>query len=78
MALNVWQRRLTKVRVRGAGLAVAVLVLLASNARELIFLLGLVLLASGVASMVSTAAALVVSGAILVWLAVPPRKNGNG
>lgn len=69
------------MKVSRSGLTkagIAVLLLVVSSARELIFMLGLMLLASGVASMVSTGAALVVSGAILVWLAVPPRKNGNG
>lgn len=41
------------------------------NARELVFLAGLVLTGSGLA-LVSAAAALVVPGLILMWLAIPP------
>lgn len=46
----------------------------ASNARELVFTVGLVQLAGGLA-LWSVAAALVVSGGLLVWLAIPPRPS---
>jgi hypothetical protein len=42
----------------------------ASSARELVFLAGLVLLSAG-AGQVYAPAALIVPGAILVWLAIP-------
>lgn len=47
------------------------LTLAAENVRTAVFLFGLALLASGLA-VLSTAAALIVPGAILVWLAIPP------
>lgn len=43
----------------------------AANVRELVFALGLVLLAAG-AALVYPPAGLIVPGAILVWLAIPP------
>lgn len=49
--------------------------LAASNARELVFIAGLLQLAGGLA-LWSVAAALVVSGGLLVWLAIPPRPQG--
>lgn len=42
-----------------------------ANTRELVFAVGLALIAYGL-SLVSTAAACIVPGTILVWLAVPP------
>ena len=51
-----------------AGLAWA-----AENARELVFAIGLALLATGLA-LVSVALALSVTGALLVWLAIPPTR----
>ncbi len=45
---------------------------LAGNVRELIFLAGLLLVCSGLA-LVSVPAALIVPGAVLVWLAIPAR-----
>lgn len=44
------------------------------NARELIFTLGLLLLAGGLAC-VYTPAAFIVAGLILVWLAIPPSTR---
>jgi hypothetical protein len=45
----------------------------ALNARETIFAAGLLLLSGGVA-LWSVPAALIVSGALLVWLAIPPSR----
>jgi hypothetical protein len=44
------------------------------NLRTVVFLIGLVLLASGLA-LVSTAAALIAPGLILMWLALPPSAK---
>jgi fucose permease len=44
------------------------------NGRTAVFLCGLLLLASGLA-ILSTAAALIVPGALLVWLAIPPAAR---
>jgi hypothetical protein len=43
----------------------------AMNSRELVFAAGLALVAYGL-SLVSTAAAFIIPGAVLVWLAIPP------
>ena len=43
----------------------------AENAREIVFAIGLALLGGGLA-LVSIALALIVTGALLVWLAIPP------
>lgn len=45
----------------------------AKNAREVIFAAGLLQLAGGVA-LWSVPAALIVSGGLLVWLAIPPVR----
>jgi hypothetical protein len=45
-----------------------------ANVRELVFLVGLALLAGGLA-LVSIPAALIVPGSLLVWLAIPPREK---
>jgi hypothetical protein len=50
------------------------LTLAGENGRTAVFLFGLALLASGLATL-STAAALIVPGAILVWLAIPPAAR---
>lgn len=48
----------------------------AENARELVFGAGLVLMSSGLA-LVSIPAALIVPGAILTWLAIPPAPRAR-
>lgn len=58
----------TEPRAKGWRLA------LISNVREIVFCAGLVLLSGGLA-LVSWAAALAVPGAVLVWLAIPPRPK---
>lgn len=47
-----------------------------ANQRELVFAVGLGLIAYGL-SLVSTPAAFIVPGAILVWLAIPPPIKGS-
>jgi hypothetical protein len=47
-----------------------------TNVRELIFLLGWASMAIGLA-LVSVPAALIVSGALFIWLAIPPRSSGG-
>jgi hypothetical protein len=44
------------------------------NVRELVFTLGLVLMSGGL-SLVCVPAALIVPGALLVWLAIPPTPG---
>lgn len=46
----------------------------AKNTREVIFAVGLLQLAGGVAFW-SVPAALIVSGSLLVWLAIPPTRR---
>lgn len=51
---------------------------LAPVARELVFLVGLVMLFIGVSGLLSTAAAQATTGALLIWLAIPPAaKRGR-
>lgn len=49
------------------------LTFLIANVRELVFLIGLVLLAGGLL-LVYAPAALIVPGTILVWLSIPPSR----
>lgn len=58
------------------ALAVRVGALLLANVREVIFLVGLSLIAGGLA-LVFVPVALIVPGSILVWLAIPPRNPGT-
>jgi hypothetical protein len=44
------------------------------NSRELVFAAGLALVAYGL-SLVSTAAAFIIPGPMLVWLAIPPATR---
>lgn len=55
-------------------LSLAVLAVCLENARTLVFVFGLLLLARGLA-LLSTAAAFIVPGAIIVWLAIPPAAT---
>lgn len=65
---------LTNLRTRVAAMWTALLAFAVVNVRELIFTLGLLLVTAGLA-LVSLPAALIVPGAVFMWLAIPPRAT---
>jgi hypothetical protein len=53
----------------------AVVGVLASNVRELVFVAGLAMLFIGLRELASVGAALTVVGCLLIWLAIPPASK---
>jgi hypothetical protein len=66
---RLWVTHLEAARRGAVGVVTA-------NVRELVFCVGLGLVAGGLA-LVSIPAALIVPGVVLVWLAIPPREKST-